>query len=168
MGNGDPSGAVDVSDGSWPALSKLGCAFLCPSLAQGKSAGGMLRDSTDGGGTVAALLVAARTRFWTPSKATGTNRSRNSHSSPFHGFFSQSTSKSFSVPCVDGSCALISPQACSCSMCSWWVFQLILEELFYPTLLNFRGPQIQLKIEFSGQALEPNCKLKFQCKTQQP
>lgn len=53
-------------------------------------------------------------------------------------------------------------------MCSWWVFQLIQEELFYPTLLNFRGSQIQLKIEFSGQALEPNCKLKFQCKTQQP
>lgn len=47
---GTPPGAVDVSDGSWPALSKLGCAFLCPSLAQGKSAGGMLRDSTDWGG----------------------------------------------------------------------------------------------------------------------
>lgn len=38
-GSGDPPGAVDVPHGAGPALSKLGCASLCPSLAEGKSPG---------------------------------------------------------------------------------------------------------------------------------
>lgn len=65
-------------------------AWMCIPVSQPGTGGepwGMLRGSTHQGGTEAALLVAARTHSRTPSEATGTDRSRNSHSHFFHGFF---------------------------------------------------------------------------------